>query len=206
VASSSSGAHRRRTSSISVHAKPSTTTLLSAPLEESTENRYMSLDRSPSPREGGGWSSPGLTTPYDDVTNARSRGSSPSKKYGELVNGNAGGHVTWASASKASARVHGTPSYKSSNEGYFMRHMRRMSSGLPYFSDRSRYAEKEKLGRGRPWERLDWRDLPRRIALLLSRRRKQVALFVLILLLILLWNSKSEHISRRIFLRYLLTR
>ncbi|KAK3059122.1 alpha-1,6-mannosyltransferase [Extremus antarcticus] len=143
----------------------------------------MSLDHSPT-RDGGGWSSPGLTTPYDEGS-ARSRGGSPGKKaYGDLMNGNSS-HVTWAQAKAGSARV------QRSNEGSFMRHMRKMSSGLPYFSDRSSYAEKEKLGRGRPWERVEWKDLPRRIGLLISRRRKYVALLVMMLLMILLFTNKT---------------
>ncbi len=188
---SQSGAHRRRTSSVGVHGQPK---LLSRSLhptvggnpfnEEEEERKQMSLDHSPT-RDGGGWSSPGLTTPYDEGS-ARSRGGSPGKKaYGDLMNGNSS-HVTWAQAKAGSARV------QRSNEGSFMRHMRKMSSGLPYFSDRSSYAEKEKLGRGRPWERVEWKDLPRRIGLLISRRRKYVALLVMMLLMILLFTNKSE--------------
>ncbi|KAK3713504.1 alpha-1,6-mannosyltransferase [Vermiconidia calcicola] len=155
----------------------------------------MSLDRSPSPHEGGGWSSPGLTAPLNEG-NGRLRGGSPSKKYGDL-NG-APGHVTWASAKANSARVTGHPSYQSQNEGFFMRHMRRVSSGLPYLSDRARYAEKEKLGRGRPAGRIDWKELPRRTGLLVSRRRKHVALLLLLVLMItLFFNPSVNHVYRR---------
>ncbi|WPH00078.1 glycosyltransferase family 34 protein [Acrodontium crateriforme] len=149
----------------------------------------MSLDRSPSPQRSGGWSSPGLTTPYDNGTSvSRSRGPSPSKRYGDLGNGG----VTWASAKQSSARVNGYPSYQSRNQGFFSRHMRTLSQSLPIFShggQDERFAEKEKLGRGRTG-RFSLMELPRRIGLLLSRRRRFTALLLGFLLLTLVWFSK----------------
>ena len=171
------------------------------------EEEYMSLDRSPSPRHGGGWSSPGLTaTPPNEssTTNGRLRGPSPSKKYGELGGGGSE-HVTWEGAKANSARVNGYPRYQSQNQGFFARHMRRISSGLPYFThggQEDRYAEKEKLGRGRIPGRLDWRsvkdvnfwkELPRRIGLLLSRRRKYVTLILLVVMSIFLFSNESKN-------------
>lgn len=168
------------------------------------EEEYMSLDRSPSPRAGGGWSSPGLTTtPPSEPSgaNGRLRGASPGKKYGELSSG----HVTWDSAKASSARVNKYPSYQSQNQGFFARHMRRISSGLPYFAhggQEDRYAEKEKLNRGRTPGRIDlkslkdvgfWKELPRRMGLMLSRRRKYVALILLLILSIVLMNNPSEY-------------
>jgi mannan polymerase II complex MNN10 subunit len=159
----------------------------------------MSLDRSPSPRRGGGWSSPGLTSPYDS-SSPRSR--SPAKKYGEL-NGGAG--VTWASAKANSARVNGYPSYvQSQNQGFFGRHYRKLSQSLPYFThggQEDRFAEKEKLGRGRAgggsgWGRWSWREVPRRVGLLLSRRRKYFALLLVLVLGVLAWfRERTSHIS-----------
>lgn len=151
----------------------------------------MSLSRSPSPRREGGWSSPGLSTPYDE-SGGRSR--SPRKAYGGLNGGPQGG-VTWASAKANSARVNGYPSYQSQNQGFFSRHMRNLSESLPYFAhggQEDRFAEKEKLGRGRHGGSGSWADVPRRIALLLSRRRKYLALLVLALFAILLWFSRRK--------------
>ena len=113
----------------------------------------MSLSRSPSPRAGGGWSSPGLT-PHFDTMSGRS---SPRKPYTDLhVNGGAGfggtgGSVTWASAKARSDEVNGYPSFSTRNNGFFIRHARKISSSLPKFNlgGRRDYAEKEKLGRGR---------------------------------------------------------
>lgn len=176
-------------------------TLGSTPFHEDREDEYnqrsstthpMSLSRSPSPRRDGGWSSPGLTTPFDE-TNGRSR--SPRKPYGG-INGGPQGGVTWASAKANSARVNGYPSYQSQNQGFFSRHMRNLSESLPYFAhggQEDRLAEKEKAGRGRhAGLGSSWADVPRRIGLLLSRRRKYAAMLVLAVLAILLWFSKRE--------------
>jgi mannan polymerase II complex MNN10 subunit len=159
---------------------PLGTTAFDEEEEDRPAGKHMSLDRSPSPREGGGWSSPGLNT-LSEGSASRSRGSSPAKKsYGDLN----GGHVTWASAKARSARVKGQASYQSQNQGFFGRHMRRISERLPYFAhggQEDRYREKEKLGRGRGWlsiDQIDWKELPRRIALIISRRRKYVGMLV----------------------------
>ena len=171
------------------------------------EEEYMSLDRSPSPRAGGGWSSPGLnaTTP----PNGRLRGASPGKKqYGDLGqgSGSSSSSVTWETAKANSARVNGYPTrFQSQNQGFFARHMRRLSSSLPHFAhggQEDRYAEKEKLGRGRipmgkrGWKSLMslefWRELPRRIWLLLARRRKIVAMVLVLVMMVVLLNNKSE--------------
>ncbi|EMC93652.1 glycosyltransferase family 34 protein [Baudoinia panamericana UAMH 10762] len=158
----------------------------------------MSLDRSPSPQRGGGWSSPGLNTPYDD-TNGRAR-SPAGRRYNDANGGTGGGGrdgVTWASAKANSARVNGYPTYQSQNQGFFGRHYRKISQSLPYFAhggQEERYAEKEKLGRGRvsSWEAygdggggMNLLDLPRRLALLLSRKRKYVALLLVVLLAVM---------------------
>jgi mannan polymerase II complex MNN10 subunit len=198
--------HRRRTDSRGLHAAPEglnnshlsslgTTSFIAEDGKSPARPKHMSLDRSPSPQQGGGWSSPGLNTPYEEGT-ARSRGSSPTKKsYGELN----GGHVTWASAKASSARVKGQASYQSQNQGFFSRHMRRISERLPYFAhggQEDRYREKEKLGRGRGslWiHQIDWRELPKRIAFVISRRRKHVAMLISLILLIVLWFNPSRN-------------
>ena len=172
--------------------------------EEDEDRNHMSLDRSPSPRPEGGWSSPGLTTtPPRESSHTRSRGPSPHKRYGEL---NGGSNVTWDSAKAGSARVNGYPRYESRNQGFFGRSMRRLSTSLPYFShggQEDRFAEKEKLGRGRIPGRLDlkdlefWKELPRRIGLLIARRRKYVAILLLFILGIVVFNNSGECLYAR---------
>lgn len=160
----------------------------------------MSLDHSPSPSRGGGWSSPGLTTPFED-TNGGARSRSPAvKHYGDLHSGQSSGGsgVTWASAKERSARVNGYPRYQSQNEGFFTRHYRNISEGLPYFAhggQEDRYAEKEKLGRGRiGGNGFNVAELPRRVGLLMSRRRKYVALVLLMVVGLCIWfNDGKSH-------------
>ncbi|KAI1828117.1 galactosyl transferase GMA12/MNN10 family-domain-containing protein [Xylaria intraflava] len=84
----------------------------------------MFLSRSPSPIPGGGWSSPGL-----DITS--SGRSSPAKMA--FSDSNAGA-VTWESARKKSRGVAGYPSFSTQNQGFFTRHMRRISGSLPSFT------------------------------------------------------------------------
>ena len=215
-----SSSHRRRTSrnSRGLHVQPDapiakhvtfgTTAFveeeenfLSESPQQQQQQKQMSLDRSPSPRRGGGWSSPGLSTPVEE---GRSRGASPRKGYGDLNGGRGSSGVTWATAKAGSARVNGYPSYQSQNQGFFGRHMRRISSGLPqYFvgGQDDRFAEKEKLGRGRSGGGLSglaaggWREVPRRLGLLISRRRKQVMLLVLAILMVAVWFSKRKSIE-----------
>ena len=109
----------------------------------------MSLSRSPSPQHGGGWSSPGLTSPFDSMSGR----STPRKAYGEMhINGSASNsNVSWATAKARSQEINGYPSFAIRNNGFFSRHARTISSSLPSFHLRGRrdYAEKEKLGRGR---------------------------------------------------------
>ena len=85
----------------------------------------MSLSRSPSPRPGGGWASPGLNSPYVDVSGR----ASPASGY--RGNGNT---VTWESAKAKSEGVNGYPSFSTQNQGFFNRHIRKLSSSLPRFS------------------------------------------------------------------------
>lgn len=114
-----------------------------------TPNSTMSLSRSPSPRRGGGWSSPGLTSPYDNVSGK----SSPRKTYGDIqMNGSISSDDSkWASAKARSEEINGYPSFSTRNQGFFSRHARKISTSLPTFSmgGRRDFSDKEKLGRGR---------------------------------------------------------
>lgn len=121
------------------------------PIPGTPLHNTMSLSRSPSPRGGGGWASPGLTTPYDNMSGK----SSPRKTYGDVPeNGSAAtssDNVTWASAKARSEEVKGYPSFSTRNNGFFSRHARKISTSLPTFSMGARrdFSDKEKLGRGR---------------------------------------------------------
>ncbi|KAI0482990.1 glycosyltransferase family 34 protein [Xylariaceae sp. FL0804] len=101
----------------------------------------MSLSRSPSPRPGGGWSSPGLNI------NTSGRSSPATASF----TGNSRGSVTWESARLKSQGVIGYPSFSTQNQGFFTRHMRRISSSLPSFhpSAADTYKEKDKPRRRR---------------------------------------------------------
>ena len=156
--------------------------------------RAMSLDRSPS-REHGGWSSPGLSTPYENGDRGKS--------YGDVsMNGNGSAHgVTWAKARAKSARVQQDQTQQGAG-GFVARHIRRLSESLPYFAhggQEDRFAEKEKLGRGRAggWSgsgsgEAGWRQVPRRVGLLVSRKRKYVALGLLAVIAVMVWFWERE--------------
>jgi hypothetical protein len=137
-------------------------------------NDPMSLSRSPSPRPGGGWSSPGLTNPYATVSGR----SSPTKAYG--VNGGTS-TVTWESAKAKSNGVNGYPSFSTQGKGFFNRHMRSLSASLPRFNigvEKS-YAEKEKLGRGRWMPREGTKLAKLRIIMLKTSRKAKIRFLII---------------------------
>ena len=148
----------------------------------------MSLSRSPSPNRGGGWSSPGLTTPYDNVSGR----SSPRKAYATEFPFNANGgmngsNVTWASAKARSQEVNGYPSFSTRNNGFFSRHARKLSRSLPSFNiGGQRYAEKEKLGRGRHSEG-KFRRLATHLGRMLWRMRLRLLVVITCILSIVLF-------------------
>lgn len=139
-----------------------------------TPSTPMSLSRSPSPRPGGGWASPGLTNPYANVSGR----SSPTKTY-RGANGDA--NVTWESAKAKTEGVNGYPSFSTQNNGFFNRHYRRISQSLPRFNlgpDKS-FAEKEKLGRGR-WMPRDGGRIGRVRSLVRRTSRKAKVCFIIV--------------------------
>jgi hypothetical protein len=137
-------------------------------------NNSMSLSRSPSPRPGGGWSSPGLTNPYATVSGR----SSPTKTYG--VNGGPN-TVTWESAKAKSNGVNGYPSFSTQGKGFIKQHMRNLSASLPRFNigAEKSYAEKEKLGRGR-WMPREGTKLAKLRILILKTSRKAKIRFLIV--------------------------
>lgn len=155
----------------------------------------MSLSRSPSPQPGGGWASPGLTSPFADGSGT----TTPRTAY----RAHDGSSVSWESAKAKSEGVNGYPSFSTQNSGFFNRHYRRISSSLPHFnmgSDKS-YAEKEKLGRGR-WSARAESKLARLQNMVRQTNRKTKVRFLIGLALIALYfiysMSRKESPSRRI--------
>jgi hypothetical protein len=156
----------------------------------------MSLSRSPSPRGGGGWSSPGLTGPYD------SGRSSPRKPYNTMNGGGAGysNGVTWASAKAKSEEVNGYPGFQTrrGDGGIFnlSRHARNISASLPKWSNIAggRYAQKETSGRGR-WYPSDQSKLGRLRTLAGNVTRKMklriLLVFALMLGVILFYTTRK---------------
>lgn len=158
-----------------------------------TPASYMSLSRSPSPRRGGGWASPGLTTPYDSVSGR----STPRPGYTEFpFNGGSSSYnnVTWASAKAKSEEVNGYPSFSTQNNGFFSRHARQISRRLPSFNlgGRKDYAEKEKLGRGR-WSSGHGSRIAPFVGRTLWRWRLRIMLvFALIMAVILFYVTRKS--------------
>ena len=152
----------------------------------------MSLSRSPSPRPGGGWASPGLSSPYGDGSGP----SRPSQGYREK-----GNSVTWESAKAKSEGIDGYPSFSTRNNGFFNRHYRKLSNSLPRFvlgSDKS-YAEKEKLGRGR-WLASDGsrfehlRSLVRRASRKMRLRFIIALAFIVMIMLFYMTRKLFQHL------------
>ena len=137
------------------------------------------MSRSPSPKPGG-WSSPGLSTPYD--------GAGPTGPY---ANGSSSHNVTWASAQARSAEVKGYPGFTPRNQGFFGKHFRRISTSLPF-----NHSEKEKLGRGRNQNKV-MRFL-NAIAMTLWRLRKRVLMLLLVVTLFITWNINTRKSAHRV--------
>ncbi|KAF1359484.1 hypothetical protein EJ07DRAFT_155922 [Lizonia empirigonia] len=127
------------------------------------------MSRSPSPRPGG-WSSPGLNTPYDS---GGANGSSH--------------NVTWASAQARSAEVKGYPGFTPRNQGFFAKHFRRISTSLPIS-----YGEKEKLGRGR-YQDNRFMQMLNRIGWNIWRLRRSLGLVLLVILSIVTFYVTPLH-------------
>ena len=131
------------------------------------------MSRSPSPQPGG-WSSPGLNAP--DYNGGRT---SP------YANGSSSHNVTWASAQARSAEVKGYPAFTPRNQGFFGKHFRRISTSLPF-----NHGDKEKLGRGRPQNKV-MRFL-NAIAWTVWRLRKRVALVLFVVFFFIFYNSNTR--------------
>lgn len=139
----------------------------------------MTLSRSPSPVPGGGWSSPGLNI----STSGRSSPAAPA--FTGFVNGHQ--PSSWESSSRTKKMGERTyPAFETQNQGFFQRHMRRISNNLPRFNTSTHYAEKEKLQRGR-WaaatQSVPWLGRLKHMAGRMGRKSKLCLLGVSLLLL-----------------------
>lgn len=90
----------------------------------------------------------------------------------------------WESSRLKRGGAAGYPSFSTQNQGFFSRHIRRLSSSLPRFNANSHYAEREKLGRG------NWSvhnvPLLGRIRGIVARMGRKMKIRLLILFMILL--------------------
>lgn len=143
----------------------------------------MSLSRSPSPRPGGGWSSPGLT--------GSSRASSPGRHLdGAGYFGNANGGASWAAAKAKSEQVRGYPSFSTRNNGFFSRQRRKISASLPRFKMNAVGRHTGAFGPGKdPRPGLGEGSLPSRVLTLLNNllRRTRIRLLLVFALALVLW-------------------
>lgn len=125
---------------------------------------------------GGGWSSPGLNI----STSGRS---SPAPVFPGLVNGLQ--PSSWESSSRTRKMADRTyPAFETQNQGFFQRHMRRISNNLPRFNTSTHYAEKEKVQRGR-WAAVQSLPLYGRLRNMTGRVGRKTKLWILYLSLLL---------------------
>ena len=104
----------------------------------------------------------------------------------------------WESARIKNSGASGYPSFSTQNQGFFTRHMRRISSSLPRFNANAHYAEKEKLGRGR-WAAQD-APLLGRLKGIVGRMGRKLKLrlligFLFLLSIIIFYNTRRSPIS-----------
>ena len=145
------------------------------------DSNIMTFSRTPSPNYDRGWSTPGLSTPYE----SSSRQPSPNR----LANGSSRG-VTWESAQMKSAKVISYPSVPSNGStGFFRRGLRKLSVGLPQFANDRKSSKQEKIDLR---ERLSvrsgsWRNFLSMLGRRLWRLRLQFTLILGVLAMILLF-------------------
>lgn len=144
----------------------------------------MALSRSPSPVPGGGWSSPGLNI------NTSGRNSPTPTFPGS--NGN-----LWESSRTKNMGGRGYPAFETQNQGFFQRHMRRISNSLPRFNSNIHYAEKEKLQRGQ-WAQAHSVTLLGRLRNMTGRvgRKWKMRLLLVSLLFLAVWVFYHSRMSR----------
>jgi len=103
----------------------------------------------------------------------------------------------WESARLKRAGNSGYPSFSTQNKGFFTRHMRRISSSLPRFSNAQPYAEKEKDKPVRaPWsvQNLPLLGRLRGIMARMGRKMKMrlLFLFLLVMAVVLFYTTRES--------------
>lgn len=91
----------------------------------------------------------------------------------------------------------GYPAFETQNQGFFQRHMRRISNSLPRFNTNTHYAEKEKLQRG-SWAPAQSGSLQGRLRNMAGRmgRKSKLRLLVVLVLLLAVWIFFHSRTSR----------
>ena len=157
--------------------------------------RRMSLDRSPSPQTGGGWSSPGLTT----GNNTRNGKRTPSPRAQFDFNAH---EATWVTAQARSGEVKGFQP-RTRAAPWIPYGLRNLSLPLPRFDTKlggTRYADKEKLNRGR-LPRNNWERIQMLVAVFKRAawrlRAQLVVLFAILMLVTLFYKTPAHRVWRR---------
>ncbi|KAJ6006904.1 hypothetical protein N7451_004848 [Penicillium sp. IBT 35674x] len=142
----------------------------------------MSLSRSPSPRLGGGWSSPGLT-PGSGTATPNPRGLSPSSL--------APGGISWAAAKAKSDEVRGYPSFSTRNSGFFSRQKQKISASFRGQSGAGGYVDKDAYGRAQWRPNGGGRGPLAAFGMLMRRGRVRVLAGILLLFMgyLFLWST-----------------
>jgi mannan polymerase II complex MNN10 subunit len=105
----------------------------------------------------------------------------------------------WESARLKKVGAGGYPSFSTQNQGFFYRHMRRISSSLPRFTNNTHYMEKDKEIRASNWSARNVPLLGRIQGLVARMGRKWKIRSMLILLLlmsiIIFYNSRELNLG-----------
>ncbi|KAI9715415.1 MAG: alpha-1,6-mannosyltransferase [Chrysothrix sp. TS-e1954] len=158
----------------------------------------MSLDRTPSPQPGGGWTTPGLNTPRRKGSPFKGRRSpSPAVAYAQPDRDPR--NVNWASAQAKSAEVSGY-GFPSVNQGFFQRNFTSFSSQLPFHRRGGRdFAEKPRPGRRK--KAGSTLETFRNIAAVLSRAawrlRFRLGVVLAIVMVVVLFYTTPAHRAYR---------
>ena len=163
------------------------------PAKPATPPISMSLDSSPSPRPGGGWSSRALTPPSRNVR----RSPSPSKRRAHFEDDPRG--ITWDSASAKSARLSGNPPVSSGLMGYVRSGLTSLSKYVPFSPTSRSWQEGQKRRFQHPSRITSFGDYVRRFVAVVWRHiwwcRVRLAVLLALILLITLFYVTRKTLS-----------
>lgn len=138
----------------------------------------MNLSRSPSPRAGGGWFSPGLNP---------EGGTAPPGTLSP--NG-----IPWGTSKAKNDKMRGYPSFSTRNTGFFSRQLNRLSAHLPTLCRLTSHEYIDKDDYGPKWRRADGTGcgcLGGRIcSMRRGRSRLLLALFMMWVVYLFCWPCK----------------